>query len=428
MLSVPMAVQVGAQALDTEGNARIRGRLDLGHFQDRSVVNIGFAAGINTDFVTDTTERGNTFVGCHAGFSNFTGVVNTAMGYHSLKDNYDGTWNTAMGTYALWRNISGSENTAVGSNALLNNSIGYQNTAHGSYALAANTTGYYNTGLGYRALSLNTTGVANTAGGYHSLYQNKTGSGNTAMGMQALYSDSIGSNNTALGYQSLYPNKTGSNNTAIGSNAYFTDKNLNNTTCIGFNAGRMANANNRIEIGNSSVSWIGGQVSWSTYSDARIKKQIRENVPGLSFITRLRPVTYHLDIHQQNKICNQGNEDELDWKDKYQIENTLMTGFVAQEVDRAAKEVDYRFSGVHQSKDKVGIYSLRYAEFVVPLVKAVQELVEQNSELRQLVQKQKINLDEYDDAIIALQEDNYFLKSQLSTIFKELGISVEICD
>jgi len=43
---------------------------------------------------------------------------------------------------------------------------------------------------------------------------------------------------------------------------------------------------------------------------------------------------------------------------------------VAQEVDEAACKLDYNFSGI----DKSGtLWGLRYAEFTVPLVKAVQE-------------------------------------------------------
>jgi hypothetical protein len=49
------------------------------------------------------------------------------------------------------------------------------------------------------------------------------------------------------------------------------------------------------------------------------------------------------------------------------------TGFVAQEVEQAAKKLGYDFSGVDAPKEKDGMYGLRYAEFVVPLVKAVQE-------------------------------------------------------
>jgi hypothetical protein len=50
------------------------------------------------------------------------------------------------------------------------------------------------------------------------------------------------------------------------------------------------------------------------------------------------------------------------------------TGFIAQEVEQSAKKLGYDFSGVDKPKSENGFYGLRYGEFVVPLVKAVQEL------------------------------------------------------
>jgi hypothetical protein len=61
-------------------------------------------------------------------------------------------------------------------------------------------------------------------------------------------------------------------------------------------------------------------------------------------------------------------------------EKQIQTGFVAQDVEKIAKSIGYDFSGV--DVDEIGIYGLRYAEFVVPLVKAVQELSEQNDRLQ----------------------------------------------
>ena len=51
----------------------------------------------------------------------------------------------------------------------------------------------------------------------------------------------------------------------------------------------------------------------------------------------------------------------------------VYTGFIAQEVEKAANEVGFNFSGVDAPKNENDFYGLRYAEFVVPLVKAVQE-------------------------------------------------------
>lgn len=46
---------------------------------------------------------------------------------------------------------------------------------------------------------------------------------------------------------------------------------------------------------------------------------------------------------------------------------------MAQEVEIAALKSGYDFSGLHVPKNEFGLYSLSYAAFVVPLVKAVQE-------------------------------------------------------
>ncbi|MGO8056498.1 tail fiber domain-containing protein, partial [Rhizobium leguminosarum] len=73
-----------------------------------------------------------------------------------------------------------------------------------------------------------------------------------------------------------------------------------NHTAIGYYAGWVVGNSNEIEVGNTSVAFIGGQVGWSSWSDKRIKDNIQNNVPGLSFITKLNPVTYKLNIHRQN--------------------------------------------------------------------------------------------------------------------------------
>ena len=84
-------------------------------------------------------------------------------------------------------------------------------------------------------------------------------------------------------------------------------------------------------------------------------------------------MTYRLDIHRQNEITNSESGDQHDWEGKYDIENTTMSGFLAQDVEKAAAEINYSFSGITRPKNANGLYSLQYGAFVVPLVKAVQE-------------------------------------------------------
>ena len=376
----------------------------------------------------NTTGTGNVATGFMALFNNTTGSFNSAMGVEALFSNTTGSSNVAVGKRALFSNTTRSHLVAVGDSALYWNGTGatlsshaIENTAVGFKAAFSNTTGSYNTAVGYQALLANTTGNQNTAFGRRAMPAVTTGSFNTAVGLNAMNATTTGSNNTGIGRNSLVINTTGSFNTALGNNAYFTTNNLSNTTCIGHNAGGISNASNRIEIGNTSVSWIGGQVNWSTYSDARIKTQVQENVPGLAFINELRPVTYHLDIRTQNDLCFRGKKEIEEWDSMYDIEQKQMTGFIAQEVAAAAAAAGYDFSGVEQAADEVGLYSVRYAEFVVPLVKAVQE--------RQSVIKEgNERLETLEGLSQALEAENAALQAQLEKITAALvgvGIAVE---
>ncbi len=142
----------------------------------------------------------------------------------------------------------------------------------------------------------------------------------------------------------------------------------------------VATGSNKVRIGNGSVTTIGGAVGWTTGSDERIKTNIKQNVPGLAFINLLKPVTYNYDVNKQDVIM--GRKNAGDWQGKYDIQKIQFTGFLAQEVEKAAKQINYDFSGVDAPKNDKDVYGLRYSDFVVPLVKAVQELSKENDSLK----------------------------------------------
>ena len=88
------------------------------------------------------------------------------------------------------------------------------------------------------------------------------------------------------------------------------------------------------------------------------------------------------------------------------------SGFVAQEVEEAAELSNYVFSGVDKPEREEGLYGLRYAEFVVPLVKAVQELAVENDQLVQEMDARQEIIDRQETRITEL-EANLKLISQL---------------
>ncbi|MBL7737939.1 MAG: tail fiber domain-containing protein [Chitinophagaceae bacterium] len=373
---------------------------------------------------SNTTGNRNVAMGGFALSGNYTGSSNTATGYESLLFNATGNYNTANGHQSLFNNSGGVSNTAMGAAALYANINASNNTGLGYRSLAANIEGNYNTATGSLSLMSNIIGAENTATGTGSLLSNTTGSNNTAIGNASLYTNNIGNNNTAAGGRALYYNTTGSGNTAVGSSSmlsnitgqyntavgegtlfYTTSSQFN--TAVGYNAGNyynmgynntfigayatgnqsglyncvvigesaVATASNQVRLGNIYTSSIGGYTNWSNISDGRFKKNIQENVKGLDFIMKLRPVTYQLDLSslRQKRAINDTLKKADDEKSLREKENMIQSGFIAQEVEQAAKDLGYDFSGVDKPKNSNDVYALRYSEFVVPLVKAIQE-------------------------------------------------------
>jgi hypothetical protein len=218
-----------------------------------------------------------------------------------------------------------------------------------------------------------------------------TGYSNTALGGLSLLNNTEGHDNTAVGLNALYSNTTGYFNTALGANATVNATNRINATAIGF--GAVATADNQVMLGNSAVTVVRSFGTIIVPSDGRFKKNIKENVPGLSFIKLLKPVTYNYDVHGLDKLIEPGNKnripDERSGKDAAlqeqaitRKEKKIYTGFIAQEVETAAKKIGYDFSGVYHPQNDKDPYGLSYSDFVVPLVKAVQELSQKNDELK----------------------------------------------
>ena len=338
--------------------------------------------------VNNTTGDYNSAFGAHALRSNTTGSGNTSTGRGAMYKNTGGNDNTAVGLSALYWNTNASESTAVGSSALENN-IGQMNTAVGSKALFNNTTGTHNTALGRVAAISNTTGVSNVAVGASASYYNTTGFGNTAVGDLALYLNNGGSYNTAVGDDAL-AYTTGSYNTGVGKDSGATG-NFTNTGSFGYNA--KAAASNTIVIGNSAVTQIGGYVGWSNLSDGRYKTNVKQNVPGLEFIKRLKPVTYSWDASKLNEIdgAEKLATDAKLGEGREAKAKKVYTGFIAQDVEAAAKDCGYDFSGVVRPANESSRYQLTYSEFVVPLVKAVQEQQKEIEALRETVRALKPN-------------------------------------
>jgi hypothetical protein len=405
---------------------------------------IDYTSPYNTSFgyqgLNSSSGAANSAFGYQALYTDTSGSYNTATGFQALYSTSMGSFNTATGASALFYNSTGNYNTANGYDALYNNVEGYSNTASGYFALYANNYGHGNSGFGTNAVNSNTSGIYNSGFGYASLYSNSTGNYNTAGGAAALYNNNGSYNtavgfealrlnnesyNTAFGYQALRNTTASEYNLAVGYNAGYSLNNGYNNVFLGANTdvngigyynviaigqGTICTAVSQVTMGNAATNSYRAYANWSNISDGRFKKNIKEDVPGLKFINKLRPVTYTLDatsidafVHKNVSETNRpaNNAASLQSKALKEKEQFKITGFIAQEVERTAKEVGYDFSGVDAPKNLNDLYALRYSDFVVPLVKAVQELSQQNDSLKKKNNELEARLSRLESVVFA---------------------------
>jgi len=337
--------------------------------------------------------------------------VHTFIGSQAGEDNISGSSNTFIGASSGTEN-TGDSNTFIGSFSGISNTAGESNTFIGGSSGFNNTTGGTNTFLGIASGVLNTTGFSNTFIGANS-GQNNLGANNTFLGGFSGSSNTSGINNVFLGLNAGFDNEFGGNNIIIGAFSNTNSIGLNNAIAIG--SSTIVDANNKVVIGNSGMTVIGGAVNWSTLSDARYKQNIKKSNGNLDFILALEPVSYNMNTKKQFDESAQQLKNIYDKKQQtakslarnstYQVtdnsrqeiemlhknlaqmkvaaENKAKikyNGFLAQAVEKAVEKTGYSFSGLVKPTNDKEKYALRYAEFVVPLVGAVQELKAEKDE------------------------------------------------
>jgi len=286
---------------------------------DNASVYLGLGSGSNDDL----TDNGNTGVGLYSLNHNTSGINNVAIGLRSLQENLIGQSNIAIGYYALELNQSASSNVAIGEQALRRSTGGNNNIAIGRWAGSHIINGDKNALIG------------------ESVFAANDGSYNAALGYQA-GTNASGNGNIFIGYQA------GANST--GGNKLFID---NTSTASPLIWGDFYNRKIRIKGngnygGNISfyvVGTAGGSSAWTSSSDRRLKKNIKQIDNALVKVQKLRGVNFN-------------------WKDTARNKEGKQMGFIAQE----AKEI------IPEVVNKAGkYYSMQYAPITALLVEAVKE-------------------------------------------------------
>lgn len=308
--------------------------------------------------------------------------------------------NTAFGVNSLVSISSGACNTGFGFNTLNNKTTGANNTAFGAQAGAASNNSK-NTSVG-RLAGFN---VGGYAGGTHIGAQSGRYSDHcvVAAGFQAGYYSqnysvsvghragvSNGAYTVAIGFKSK-ENGSPANSVFFSPFSGQNATNGNSSVIGGFYTGRYSGgAANNVLVGwySYQIFGYGGNdqsvlgrgnntscncvfVGWTNVSDCRDKTNIQPLTNlGLNFVRKLNPVKYKWD-RRQNYVDNCGFEYGV--KDGTLKQSKVNYGFLAQEIEFAAKSVGENFDAINYDSFR-DHYTLNYLNLVSSLVKALQEI------------------------------------------------------
>jgi len=318
--------------------------------------------GIGKDvFKTLTSGTQNVVFGYNAGDAITTGADNIVLGAHAGTDLNTGTNNTFVGRGAGGSITSGSSNVSIGHNAYNGCDGEDKNISIGQDALGGGISGgEFNTAVGIEAGLVVTSGDENTLFGYQAGKGILAGANNTCLGRNAGDAITTGSNNICIGSGSDPAVDSQSNGIALGSVTAASDD---------FSFGRSSNV---------VTNDFDADADWSRSSDIRLKKNIESTTLGLDFINDLRPVKFQ---------WKPSYEVPKEMKTEYNVENQknldyVSHGFIAQEVKEAIdKHGDTTFGGWHMDKVDNETQRVKKNMFIMPLIKAVQELTAKVKEL-----------------------------------------------
>ena len=361
-----------------------------------------------------------------------------ANGNIVLGDDAGGTLNTdnniAIGTNAMQLNNATLNSIAIGLDSMKNGTGNLQNNVGvGAFSLKEikdNSIGvfdpYYNTAIGTGTIQNIQNAAYNTAIGTSAL-QGGTQSGGTpatqlvenivAVGRQAGQKIASGSgcvfigafagrymggkfgtvyhvkDNVFIGDECADAKENGNGNTYIGSQIIgggaSATAGIYNETIIG-NA-TTGTGNRTVNLGNTDILFIRGQVSPTTYSDRRIKRNIESGSLGLNFINTLNTVRF-----QRVNPANYPNElvevkyttrtkfkeiPDYPYSSSYTIpptpaqptDNRWYDGLIAQEVSASLSTLGIE-SDIWSETETNQKQEIKYSALTIPLIKAVQEL------------------------------------------------------
>ena len=349
----------------------IKGSSTIGGLTDVNMDGTNFTDSIliqtNTDGSAPTTGTlsdaiGNVGIGKDVFKALTTADYAVGIGYEALDAHTTGSYPIAIGAFALSSSTT-ADSIAIGGSALNACDTEQDNIAIGQNTmLVANSGAEDNVIIGHFAGDGITSGDTNTCTGHAAGGAITTGNGNNMFGGGAGASLTTGSYNICIG-----------NAADVGAN------DMSNGIIIGHNISTTANKFAFGKSGDVVSNTFSSDANWSRSSDVRKKREIYDQGLGLDFINDLRTVNFQWKPQ---------NEFPKEWNDYSETSSNdtevIMHGFIAQEVkealDKHASERDKNFTGWSEGED--GMQHTSREMFVIPLIKAVQELSAEVKELK----------------------------------------------
>jgi hypothetical protein len=276
------------------------------------------------------------------------------IGHNNIQD-WDGDINSKYknlkGNMGFGHNVNGSL-VPVDKISEISN---IRNIAIGTGSLGFNVKGNYNTMCGHNAGIYSETGSANTGVGYTALMDTKSGSYNTAVGSGAGTFNN-GNYNTFLGRWSGRPTDGKTLTT------------YNWTTCVG--SGTFATNSNQVVLGTEKEHVYSTVPIHISSSDESFHKNSVVSKVGLDFINRLEPIEFESATNSNEK------------------EPRKHLGLSAQSVKKVMDEmkIDYALYQNHEITGGLKRETVSYMELIIPMIKAIQELNQNNDDLKDRVE------------------------------------------
>jgi hypothetical protein len=229
-------------------------------------------------------------------------------------------------------------------------------------------------------LGLNTTGCRNQAMGVYAGYRITTGACNTTIGYNAGSQITTGHCNIALGHEAGDELTTGNKNILIGSNANAGAVTNDHAIVMGHNVDGVGTRNFTFGDASTDSNIAFGATSITAPSDMRLKEDIQDEIIGLDFLNELRPVTFlwkkEKDISSELKSHKKDSEKRV-------MNGKYNHGFIAQEVKATIDKYGLKEGfDMWQEDDSDGRQRIAPSAAVPLIIKAIQELSEQNKKLK----------------------------------------------